>query len=791
MNLAWIAAVLRPLDIAPHPNFGSTFISEADAIASVISGEPWRLHQFGLYFTGEKSGEIDPTLEAVQKALLREHQEAGIRVLTSELVAGRPSDAARACALTLITCASAAELDDYDTCFSVLDHQLKWARRGRNADYRLIEAILTQQMSLRRRDTGQPYERESLQVVQLLTNFDVSRCSQFQLGPGVSWTSVTTLQQIVNAIYDAAISLLPIAQPSDAMRNTEIVPTWQELIRSRPVEQLLQIAAQERDTYERYISRLFVDRYQGSGTTIFQAESPDLFWPTFQLELLAHGAVYRARRELAQLRFLQADTQAHELDDVLRLFRHAAASRELEMTLRSLREAGPLEALSQDARRILSNRMRLTMLRSVELAVLAAAAELLTPAEGRLALDTVLLVLASGGPADLPGHQQIQPLRLETAWLAAAALAHAAGRSTDVAQALLTAIVGVDNADELLDRTFARAANNIRWSEVDTDAINAWQQWIENLDTLLPITRDAVASQLDVAQAFVVPENPDLQETARALNAILQGSQVERSSLTGSIEPIRRQLSEIRSAAASGRFSMGGILPADVAAGLILYGGQNELWPDLTEFLIDNRVPRDDRALALERLSRDAIELPESVQRRFSDASETLLHSDDTLFSGTMDPFPAALRFLGRFGCISDEEAFGLAAQLAGSSQLTKRREAGRTLAVWARRLTISWVATLAIQLSYDEDVQVDAHAAQVLARMTIAEGQFRELATQRLLELLSRDGLVIPLLALNQLRELQTPLPQTILTAIIDLEESHPSLDVRLAAATIVDRTT
>lgn len=537
---------------------------------------------------------MDPTLEAVQKAFIREHQETGIRVLASGLVTGHPDDAARACALALITCAAAAELDDYDTCFSVLEHQLKWARRGRGADYRLIEAILTQQISLRWRDTGQSYEEASLQVIRLLTNFDVSRCSQFQLGPGVSWTSTTTLVQIVRAVNDAAVSLLPLMQSSEAIRNAETLPTWQELIRSAPIEQLLQIAATEREIYERYVSRIFVDRYQGESRTIFWGESPDLLWPAFQLELLAHGDVYRARRELARLRFLQSDkrTQVLELNDVIRLFRHAAAATELDMTLRSLRAAGPLEALSKDARQILSNRMQSTMLRSVELAVLTAAAELLSFAEARLALDTVLVVLNSGGPIDLPGQWQIRPLRMESAWLAAVALARPAVRSTDVAQALLAAIGAVGDSDELLDRAFARAASNLRWAEVDPVIVGEWRQWIEDSDSFMSITRDTVASQLDPDSPFVVSEDPDLRETARALNAILRGAPGDRSSLAPSIEPVRIQLREIRSAASRGHFNIGGIAAADIAAGLILYGGQDELWPDLAEFLTDNRVAR-------------------------------------------------------------------------------------------------------------------------------------------------------------------------------------------------------
>lgn len=465
MNLAWIAAVLRPLDVAPHPNFRSEIISDVATVAAIIIGDPSRLHQVHGYGGDVHSGPVDPTLRAVQNAVSLEHQEAGIRALATEIVAGHPSDAARSCALALITCASAAELDDYDTCFSVLEHQLKFARRSCGADHRLIEAILTQQLCLRQRDAGKPHAEDSLRVVSLLENFDASLCSKFELGPGVSWSSTVTLERIAQAVYDAALSLLPLTQPTEKMLDVKDLPTWQDRVRSEPVQRLLEIAANERDIYERYVARLFTDRYQGQTRTIISEAPPDLFGPTLQLELLAHGTVYSARRELAELRFLQADTQ--QFDDVLRLLRHAGASRELDMALRSMREAGPLEALSKDARRILSSRTQLDQLRSVELAVLAAAAELLSPAEARPALDRVLKLLRSGGPADLPGQWQIQPLRLESAWMAAVALAHAAGQSTDVAQALLSDVGAVNVGDELLDRALARAAGSLRWSEVE------------------------------------------------------------------------------------------------------------------------------------------------------------------------------------------------------------------------------------------------------------------------------------------------------------------------------------
>jgi hypothetical protein len=572
------------------------------------------------------------------------------------------------------------------------------------------------------------------------------------------------------------------------MRSMKDLPEWQDRVRGEPVERLLEIAASERDAYERYISHLFTDRYQGHSRTISWGVPPDLFSPSFQLELLAHGAVYSARRELAQLRFLQAETQS--FDDVLRLLRHAGASRELDMALRSMREAGPLEALSKDARQILSRRTQLNQLRTVELSVLAAAAELLSPAEARPALERVLEMLHSGGPPDLPEQRQIQPIRLESAWVAAVALAHASGQSTHVAQALLAEVKAVNAGDELVDRALARAVASLHWTDVGGEIIASWRRWVEDSDTLTPITREVLTSQLDPDEPFEVSEAPDLPETARALNAIIRDLPVDMSSLANSIEPVRENLLQIRRSAANGLFNMGGMSAADVATGLVIYGGQTSLWPSLADFLTDSQVARDDRTPALERLSRDATELPEDIRQRFSGRSETLLHSDDKVFSNAIDPFPAALRFLGMFDCISEQEAFDLTAGLAGSSRLEKRREAGRTLAIWSRRLTTSWLSALAIQLSHDDDVQVCAHAAQVLARLAVSQNAFQGQALKRLLELLDHDGLVIPLLALRQLRELQPPLPPAIINAATSLRENHPSLDVRISAKAIVDGT-
>jgi len=790
MNMAWLAAVLRPRDVAPHPNFSSDLPPSPPArLAAVVLGEAERLEQGRGEADRELVTEADTAIRQVQLSLQADTLPEAVEELSRELLRRRPTDAARDCALTLLTCSAAAELDDHDTCLKLIDQQLRWTTEGHTPDGRLLQAVLLQQKSLRLRDAGYPHEQESISSLECLADLRVEECSPFELSSGVSWSYTETLKQIVIAVRDAAYSLISFLR-----RNGELpsmVPEWQDLVRAPAPEQLLRVDRQRASIYRDFLSQVFAQRFQTRARIIGGPRLADLFVSTLALELLGHGKVYDARRELAQLRLVQASTSGDysTLDDAVRLLRHAASKTDLDLTLRWLRAGGPLRALSSDARRVLQMRRRPERLRTVELRVLQAAADLLTPSEADLGLQAIMTSLEAGGPPDLPGQSELHTLRLETAWRAAVSLANTSGRTNDVLQMLFNEVRSVGSNDDLRDRALARALADVEWNDVDAEVRQRWMDWLSLDSEILPTTVGVLSSRLGSATTFRRVHPLALDTIAVHINAAMRGARLDRMLVQEALALVRKSLSDIRRSAARGAYSGGGISPADLAAGLILYADAQELWIDLADFLTDPSVQRDDSSPAFERLAQENVNIPSDAKERFQVAAFALLESRIQFLEPALVPYPAALRFLGTYGLIDEGQSFDSTAQLAGMEDREARQEAAKTVAALSRTISSSWLLAFAIQLSHDADVEVRAHAGRALARIGGSSASLAKLSSSRLAALLREDGLLVPVLLLRGLAEMaeSVALPHDVLPQIELMSEDHPSRAVRRQASRLL----
>jgi hypothetical protein len=788
MNLAWLAAVLRPRDVALHPDFDDQEVSSGPAyLAAVVLGEPWRFAKFhDKQDPWRMVPPSDPAITYVLRTFDRETLAQGVGELTAILEEKNPPDISRNCALALLACCAAAELDDYDTCFALLDGELHRTTRGRTPDDRLIQAVLLQQKSLRLRDSGRAYKHASLSALELLANLQVDACTPFILSSSASWPYQETLAQIVAVTRDAAYSLLAGIE-FEGSKLPALVPPRRDRMRAPSVEYLLNVDQRSSITYSDFVEQLFEHRLKNADKLVLGvSRTPDLFYSTLALEIAGHGGVYQARKELAQLRFVEASIvgDVANLDDAVRLFRHAASKKDLDLALRWLRTAGPLDGLSADARKVIRLRLQPERLRSVELRVLVAAAELLTEREADLALDAVFACLAAGGPHDLPGEWELEIIRVESAWRAAAALANAAGRVDDVAELLFSQITGIESADQLRDQAIARSAQLLEWDGVDAGLKERWADCLLENAQALPATVSVMAPVLGVG---VIPSGnlrPDLDSIATRLNASMRGSPIEEDIIEAAIPLVRRAMSETRESAVRGSYSVGSPT-ADIVAGLILYAGVDELWIDLAEFLTDTTVPRADRSPAFERLAREATEVPSAAKEHFIGNALTVLGSPDRLFVSAINPYPEALRFLGRFNLITDEQLLDLTARLAGIPY-QGRQEAAKTIATLSRGVSSPWILAFAIQLSYDEDVEARASAGRCLAALSSSSSDLALVSSNHLVDLLKEDGLLVPILILRELENWRVDLTESIRAHVEWMRDNHPSRAVRRLAGRV-----
>ena len=569
----------------------------------------------------------------------------------------------------------------------------------------------------------------------------------------------------------------------------DLVPSHKERLRARNIDYLLEVDRREASTYSAFVSKLFDQRFRGDETwSLGESNVPDLFYATLALELLGHGYVYQARKDLAKLRFVQASAtgDSSNLDDGLRLFRHAAAPNELDLALRWLRAGGPLEGLSADARRIIQFRLQRERLRTVELRVLESAAELLTPGEAELALQAIFTSLDRGGPPNLPGGWQADILKTEAAWRTAAALANVVARADDIAIRLLREVGSFEIEDQTRDLAIAKAAEIVDWDTVSSDLKERWRAILADNAERLPATLGVLTPRIGgTATSSIVTGRFDLESVAVQLNIAMRGGVVDQEAITSAVPLVREALSGIRQAAAQRQYSFGQPT-ADIAAGLILYVNRSDIWPDLADFLSDTVVSRLDRSQAFERLARELSDMPAEIAQRFQSGASAVLETGDWVFVQGIVPYPEALRFFSSHNIISDVQTMEMTARLAGMSG-GGRQEAARTIATLSRRDPRPWLLAFAIELSHDEDVQVRANAGRCLAQLAQSSSEIASLSGNRLVGLLKEDGLLVPVLVLRGLEVWKSELPTEVRSQVERMRGDHPSLAVRLQAARLL----
>lgn len=785
MNMAWLAAVLQPRDVIPSGNRAGTELGSSGVaqLARLVMGGDW------LRGVNDEPAdtEVVEELRVVEQCLLQDTIGEAVYVLANLLRDRPPADQARAAALAIFLSAAASELDEFEIGFVALDSQLERIDPQAGSDSVLLRAALYQQKALRSRDAGVPYIDYLLDVGRSLAKFDPSQCSEFTTSDGVAWTFAETAARMRTSLLRAASGLYP----SDQKIPSGVLLTQSQLAKEPWSEAESRAWSKQAEEYPRFVEQQF-DNWAGGArqVTVVGRRGADIFASLLGLELVGSRLVYPVRKNLAIMRLVQSTGDTLVLADAVRLLRHAGASKELTRTLRRLRTAGPLAALAHDARQVLARRLSGTGLRTLEMEVLAAASDVLTKPEARHAIGGIEASLDSeNGPAGVVGHWRLHVLQREVAWTALAALAGPADAEDRVARRLLQELGRLANDLELADRGMRRAIIQMDWKRVSPGTSLAWVRALEARRDELPATFDVLASFADDAPE-PAQEGDVLELLASWVNAQIRGQRQSREPPIDE-DSIRHTMQKIRNDAAGGRFSVGGTDVADIVAALISAGHGLGLWPDLVEFLMDGRVARDDRTYAFDRLARADISIPSDLAVVIRQKAKLALRQTTSTpgWSGEneLTPYPALLRFLGAHGLIDAAESYGFIAELSGSSDDVARREAARTIALFATRAPREELLAFVLPLSHDRDSTVRAQIAVALARLATESSALAPAAGERLLRLLDEDGLEIPLVAIRALKDASVPLSTEVVDYLSGAQGSHPSRAVRLAAADLL----
>jgi hypothetical protein len=791
VNLAWLVALLRPEDIAPHPNVPDPDYDRQpqSALAAVVLGDPRRSGQLAALLRQSSRDDEGESGSSLAEAALKSFGASSIYDGVSELrrrATDPNSDLAEATAAALLAVCALSELEQHEEAVGVLQSVLLRVENDDSDDAALLRLTLLLQLSLRRRDWNEDFRDALTLSRELLARLNsVASFGQFPIGPAAAGSSDDTIKHILRALKYSSWTLGSLGRVSD-----DTSPTVKEFVQSPRSEQFLLLDEDAAAVYARSVEEQY-GRLFGDSSIVIGRSSPDLFYVNLRHELLGSTSALAARRNLAIYRLVRgrssSETAAYR--DCLRLLRYSAnADDELDLAINEVRLAGPLSALSEEVRRVIVRRLSPEYVRYSELSIVRAAAELLTPSEASATLSQVIRLIEQKCPFNAAGRWTAYSRRLRDTWRTATALARYADRTNELADFLLDEIERSDPSDEAIDLAYARTISAIEWGRVTSVVARRWGAWADPGQTGWPRARDAVRVNLGVrVTSWDISQELTLSEVGDVLNDAFRGHPLPSGFLEQANAVVIESLEGLEAASTQGGpFGMGGTEPASCAAVLISHGS-SQLWSPLANFLTNTRVPRTYRTAGFDQLVDLGIPLPAAVFDRIQPDTARILVAPDTLpYSDNLVPYPAALRFLARYEVLNQSDVLTNVMRLAGATDVKARVEAAKTLAVLAGFAPAFWMSAVAIQLSHDRNGEILGYCANALALLLGDDNPLGEATSARLIELLKADGMIAPLLAIRGLKGSMS-LEGTVGSEVRHLARNHPSRLVRDEAVQVL----
>lgn len=805
MTLEWIAATLNPKDVAPHPNFSTNAPSPEALFALLVQ---MRISDFDRLRNKDTESRLastssplvdeddvkDAIVDAARTAINAETTVMGASRLR-DLGLSQDLDLGCAVAAILFSSVFLAEQDNHDVLFSGL-YEIR--RRLRDVDPRsrpdvqLLKAVVSQQIAFRRLEVGEQGAGEAKEALDALAGLDADNL----MPPGGLAEDPRKPTNTLGLVLDELYAVADAHVANEEMREDRSSVAWQRIVtRPAPYLGLLEDRTASR-SLERYLHEVF-ERITRSSTTTYLADPVDnpIYAGLIHCELYGNAPhAVRWRSVLGRLRLLRAgtiedDSRLWLRTEAIRLLRHSDDTKSLELALRYTRSDGPLEAIRLDAQQIVRHRLERSRLRRVELAVLNAAAHLLGRDEASKALRAVMECITDG-LATRAWRWEERSVQLESAWTAAVNLAGPGEMLDDVACRLLAAAKDVSEGEQLVVGALTRAALAIEWDGVADETRGAWARWLEDSTSSVAVAMaESVGPRIGLEPQVGSETRSIIAQAAALVNRYIRTEVLPTpAEMTGYAEEIANDLEERRRAAVQGTYLRSSVSTCEIAVGFAQYFDVGSLWDPIVSFLVDPKVGRHEKASTLERLARWRGEVPSDVVSRLGDNLQTLLAqvSSDPFDSGIV-PFPEAIRLGARYGLIDDVDLLNLIASLGGMEETAQRVEAARTLSlILQTREVEDWMFVVVLQLTHDMEALVRAEAGRAAACVLGRSSKYRQAMGDRLRDLLSQDGLVVPVLVLRGLQDdavIRADIPDELIAKVRQLAQSHPARGVRLQA--------
>lgn len=794
-DISWLAALLSPRSVSPHPNFRSVDrVTPAGLLGLVTSGEDRDRDELaGRLERPLTSAETD-LIEAASQSIQTRTMQSGVAELIRLSTNPGVSDAAMRVAAALFAASALSEMDEPGRAVELLDKVVRLLPDDTD-DGRLLAGAVMQQQAMRACESGVPFQGARDRARYLLDTVDIVQVSRYPTSQGSRWPAATTNRNLLKALLEANQDLY------DSALGFPDTKTLKRLLRTSN-SPLVSAMIRHAGTGKReYIKEAF-SAYALSSERSVRSQDPvdHPVWRSLMFfELVGHRRLARAYRQvLGELRMLRSQGQTELSREGLRLLRQADDAKRLRLALGLVRGGGPLAALTQEAETIVTHRLSSVLLREVELATLEASAQLLDTASADAAFTAVLGSLQDV-PIETPFRRELAAIQVENRFRAAAALAPVAKRVNDLAMRVLDGIESTGpTGDELLVRAHARGVAPLDWEEVDESVKARWRMWLAGRErepsttagweTLLNMVTPELRN--DEVSAAAASGTPTLDRVANELNVIMTSPEVSEQTTAwlreSASDLITERLDAARRDAAKGSFTMYSIEPADLAIALIQHA-QADLWEPVTEYLLDPRLPRRMKTEALNRISSAPESVPDFVRRTFASRGTALFAADavsSPFEPPEIDPYPAAVRVLAALGLSTIDDLLSALSTLA-AGPVRSKLEAARTLStIVATTLpTPEWAVSIALQLSSDANANVRAETGRTLAVVLKNTHFARALIESRLLGLLDEDGMLVPLLVLRGLTGDAEISPGVVRDRVSQMAQEHPVFGVRVQA--------
>jgi hypothetical protein len=784
--LGWLAALITPHDVAPHPNFWSretpTPYGAIALLTSARFSDFARLREDERYAQCIASQDVDELLLATLDAIQVSTIETGGDRLSR--LTGSTADLGICVAAAVLSAAAYRECDRYDDAEEVLDRARARLLNmvTRSPLTAAAEATLLLSQALTARDRGKDGASTARKALQLVTSVGRDDMPEIVVSRVRDQNPGLVAANVLEALAEAA--------------RGHVVQGWSdrldEVKRGRSqvaARRWGQLAGALEDEIESAF-RAFTS--STPAMTIGKSRKADrqLMAALAGSEYLGSLSAYHYRAMLGRLRLVDGvETSADwEVREGLRLLRQAGQSQDLRWACMLVVNEGPLVVLRDEAIHVVDRRLRLLGCTESDAVIVELGAPLLERVTASRAVDLLLKDRRSRPLRSRTGWEN--PVRrVEWIWKAIRGVAITADREGECFTALLDDLSAF-SGEEINDYTFAGLleAWETPFAGNDTLMRLAWE-WTESEQSQeLPYSRERLQTMLRRAKPPFVELPPPTPSTFQSIvtrvdDAILGVEEISADEARLIAPQLRAGMAGIRLSAADGAYSGGGVATAELAVAFMLKTKSEELWEPVLELLVDPMVQREDKSGAFERLASAASELPDTVRDRLSGKGAALLAGGPSWRDESLSPYPAALRFVGSLRLVSSGECLNLTARLMGQDTETAKAEAARTvLRFTTAEVCGDWTWTVALWMTSERSFRVRGPAAQALT-IGLAHGFAPQEHISRVHELLQADGIYVPKAILVELKGTPAASLKQITALLETIASTHPHREVRALA--------